>query len=87
LAWGLWWGKIWAPRGMRLAIVAFSAYYWLDSLFLADRTGSFAPSLPVNWSFAASLNGIGLWLVFWILSRPKSIEFFGERYERTSYDQ
>jgi hypothetical protein len=78
IAWGVWRGETWAPRVMRLAVLVYSGYYWLDRLFMANRTVWFEPVLPVNWLFAAGLNGFVFWLVYWTLSRPISKKFFGE---------
>lgn len=78
LAWGLWRGKTWAPRFMRLAVLIFSGYYWLDRLFLANRRAWLEPNFPVNWLFLIGLNFFGFGLVFWTLSRQTSKKFFGD---------
>jgi len=78
LAWGLWRGKTWARRGIHLAVFVVSGWYWIDRIFLADRSAGFGPSLPVNWSFAAVLNGIVILWVIWTLSRQKSKRYFGD---------
>ena len=79
LLWGLWRGKYWAPGFIRPAILVFSLYYWADRFLLAgyaDRN--------VNWPFALATNLIiGIW-IFWVLTRPKTKNFFGEMHERKS---
>lgn len=80
LAWGLWRGKIWASRLMRLAVFVFSAYYWLDRLWVANRGIGSTLSLPQNWLFVAVLNSIGIGLLLWVLSSPSVRSFFGEQH-------
>ncbi len=76
LAWGLWRGQSWVPRFARLALLIFSAYYWIDRFIRPGSTGRNS-----NWLFAVGLNVIILAWVFWRLSRPKVREYFGEIYE------
>ena len=75
--WGLWHGTVWAPRFIRLAVLVFALYAWLDRLLLAAY-----PERNTNWSYAASLTFLLLVWVFWILSRHKVRQFFGEVHEQ-----
>ena len=79
LAWGTWRGRIWALRWSWWALLAFSLYYWLDRLFMASY-----PGRNTNWPFSLGANLLVLAWSRWVLSRPKTRSFFGERYERGS---
>jgi hypothetical protein len=76
LLWGLWRGKTWAPRFIRLALLVFSLYYWGDRVLLSGYA-----ERNINWPFALVINLIiGIW-IFWILARPKTKSFFGDMNE------
>lgn len=77
LAWGLWRGYAGAPRAARLLALAFTGYFWLERIWLANPDGTMA-----NWPFSAAASAILLALVFWILARPGVKAFFGERDEQ-----
>jgi len=76
-AWRMWQGQLWS-RWFGLAfIVAFSAYYWIDRLFLPGYPGRNA-----NWMFSAGLN---LLVIAWsalTLTRPKVKRYFEATNER-----
>jgi len=79
LIWSLWLGKNWAPGYIRLYMLAFSLYYWADRFLLAGYTDR-----NDNWPFALAMNLIlGIWIL-WVLSRPRTKNFFGEMHERKS---
>ena len=85
---GLWKGKPWAPRWARGLAGVYTIYFWLERLFLYDRPAAAAllqPYLPNNWVFLVGLNLIGLVMVYWILVRPKTIEFFGDVHEQREH--
>lgn len=75
--WGLWCGRPWAPRITRFAALAFAFYYWLDRLLLAAY-----PQRSANWPFALGLTLALLAWTWWVFSRPKVKQFFGELHER-----
>jgi len=77
LTWGIWQGQSWAPLFTGLAMLTYSVYYWVDRLLMPGNTDRNS-----NWPFAASVNLLVLAWGFWILSRRKSRNFFGEMYER-----
>ena len=76
-AWRMGQGQAWA-RWFGLAyIVAFSAYYWIDRLFLPGY-----PGRNSNWAFSAGLN---LFLIVWsvfTLIQPKAKQFFEANNDR-----
>ncbi|MGD2156907.1 MAG: hypothetical protein PVG14_19570 [Anaerolineales bacterium] len=73
LTWGLWRGRTWAPRSLSLIAILYSAYYWLDRLFLA------VPKIwRPRWPFAVAATVILLVLTFWTLSRPGARAFFSK---------
>lgn len=76
-AWGLWFGKLWAKRGMQIAASAFALYYWTDHLFLVSD-----PLKGTNWPFTLGITILTTMLIFWTLSRPRARAFFGEINER-----
>ena len=73
LAWGLWRGARRAARLVPYAVMAYLLYVWLDRLLLRKDLES--ASLP----FALGLTSLLLFLVFWILSRPRAKYFFREK--------
>jgi hypothetical protein len=77
LAWGLWRNKGWALRSTGWALLAYSAYYWVDRLVLPSY-----PGRNSNWEFAAGMNLLILAWSFWTLSRQKQKVTLGEVYER-----
>ena len=82
LIWGLWRGKSWAPGFIRLAVLVFSLYYWADRVILSGYANRNA-----NWPFALAINLIvGIW-IFWVLTRPKTKNFFGDVHERKPENQ
>jgi hypothetical protein len=56
---GLWFYQRWAVIGTGIGAVLFTAWYWLDRLFLTPAAGS-----RVNVWFAVIINGVLLALVF-----------------------
>ena len=82
LLFGLWRGKIWAPRLMQAVALTYAMYYWLDHIFLVDHPVSGAEGakqalLPVNWPFAAGVTVVWLAFMAWTLSRPNVRAYFG----------
>jgi hypothetical protein len=70
LVWGLWLGRGWAVRGTQAAALAYSLYFWLDRIFIAEGPGR-------NWPFALAVNVFLLFIVFWVLSNRKAKAYFG----------
>jgi hypothetical protein len=70
LVWGLFLGRSWAPRLMKISAPLYVAAYWLDRLLVADRS-----AIASRWPFAVGLTLFLLSFTFWVLSRPK-VQFF-----------
>jgi hypothetical protein len=68
---GLILGRPWAVGLMRVAAIAYAAYYWLDRILIADRS-----VIANRWLFDLALTVSLLVAIFWVLSRPKSNRFF-----------
>ena len=84
LFWGIWRGLSWAIGFTRAVLLSYAAYYWLDRIFLAERVAVNAQGetfLPLNWPFAVTITAIILAVTVWILSRPDTKAFFGEKNE------
>jgi hypothetical protein len=74
LAWGLFFGKCWAPAlGGGLASV-YIAWYWLDRLVFASSDWALTtrPAMAV-------LSLLGLAVFLWLLRRPALRDFIRER--------
>ena len=71
LLWGLFLGRVWAPRLMRVAGLFYTFYYWLDRLLVANPA-----YINTRWPFALALNITLLLFAFWVLARPKTKLFF-----------
>ena len=77
LVWGLWRGKAWSTKALRVYSLLFTLYYWLEEWLIES-----SPLRNTNWPFLLSLTVVLLILVFWIISRPKVRNFIGEKNER-----
>ena len=73
LVWGLFLGRSWSTRLMKGAAICYALYYWLDRLWVANSS-----AISSRWPFALGLTIVLLSLTFWILSRPKSQQFFNQ---------
>ena len=71
LVWGLFLGRSWAPRLAQIIAPLYAAFYWLDRLFIADRS-----AISSRWPFAVGLTALLLISTFWVLSRPKVQHFY-----------
>ena len=76
LAWGIWKGESWAPRFLFAVLLVYSAYYWIDRLFLSGY-----PQRISNWPFALSVNLLILLWSVWVMTRQRTRYFFGEAHE------
>jgi hypothetical protein len=86
LFWSLWRGLSWAPRLVQAIMLTYAAYYWLDKVFLAERLAlspqeSVSAFLPLNWPFTITITALIFLVTVWVLSRPDTKAFFGERHE------
>ena len=82
LFWSLWRGLSWAVHLTRAMMLTYAAYYWLDRIFLSERMAGRPQGeifLPLNWPFAITITAIVLVVIVWILSRPATKAFFGEK--------
>lgn len=82
LAWGLLRGRPWAGRLAPAVFLIYSAYFWIERVFLPGDSQRNA-----NWLFAAGLNLILVAMCLWGTSRLRVKEYFKERYERKPEDQ
>ncbi len=73
LIWGLWRSHPEAPKAARIVALAYTVYYWLDRILLESVGGN-----HFNWPFTIGLTIVLLILIFWILSRTTSKDYFGE---------
>ena len=76
LAWGIWRGSRLAYQLSPVFLLIYSLYLWADRLLLAVY-----PERLDNWLFVAALNVLILAWSFWVLTRPKTMIFFGEKNE------
>jgi len=74
LVWGLWRGKSWAPRLLRIAAPLYTIYYWADRLFLA-----IPETWQPRWPFALGMTVFLLGFTFWVFARAKARAFFSKR--------
>lgn len=79
LIWGIWRGKMWAPRLLLATLLFYSIYYWLDRAFLPGY-----PQRNSNWPFAMGINLLILIWILWVMTRQKVKDFFGEAHERSN---
>lgn len=76
LAWGIFKGKGWAPFCARLGVLVYAGYFWLDRWLVQQSSERWA-----NWLFLLGMTVLlGGW-IFWVLSRPLSRSYFGERHD------
>lgn len=73
LAVGLFMGRLWSPAAARWGAVLYSAWYWIDSLWIAV-----SPIGVAARNSALALNVIGVAVLFAVLSRPKVRRYFRE---------
>ncbi len=69
--WGLWRGFAWAARFGLGYLLVFALYYWLDHIFVANRSVSL-----VNWPVTAALTVVGLAFSFWALRTRAGRNYF-----------
>jgi fucose 4-O-acetylase-like acetyltransferase len=74
LAWGLWWGKGWAPVASRIILLAFILYGWLDRILIANREVTM--SRDASWPFWAGFTLFIAILTYCLFSRPRTKAFF-----------
>ncbi|MGW8251537.1 MAG: hypothetical protein ACWGO1_12905 [Anaerolineales bacterium] len=74
LAAGLWLRRAWAVRATQLAALAYSLYFWVDRIFIAQGAGR-------NWLFVLAANLLFVFIVFWILSNRKAKAYFGAMHD------
>jgi len=73
ILWGLFTGKIWAPKVVGGFAVLYGLYFWVEQWLVKNN-----PLRMTNWSFYLAATIILLILVFWILSRKAVKAYFGE---------
>jgi hypothetical protein len=76
LAWGLWFGRRWA---FYLALVGFPLFlivFWLERFIIVNSIQRFS-----NGAFVTTILLVVIILLYLILFRPTSREFFGEKYD------
>lgn len=72
-AWGLWRKRVWVKKAVWAGAVAYPVAYWIDRLFLSR-----SPESKVNWVFSAGVTLFWLSLVFFTLSRRRTLEYLRE---------
>ncbi len=77
ILWALWIGKEWTPRVIKVYVVLFAIYYWLERWLVKTN-----PIMNTGWTAAAIITIFVIILVLWITSRPAMRKFFGENNER-----
>lgn len=73
LVWGLFLGRSWAYQLMKITAPIYALLYWLDRIMIADLS-----AIGSRWPFALGLTITLLAFTFWVISRPKTINFFGQ---------
>jgi len=68
-------GRPGAPLALRIISALFALIFWADRIFL--RVGENISNLV----FIGIATLIGIVIVFWLLSRPKSLVYFGDQNE------
>lgn len=75
IGWGLWSGKAWGWAGTLGGLLAYTAWYWFDRLFLQKP--------HANWPFVLIADIVFLLITFIILfSRTTRLFFERDAYER-----
>jgi len=70
---GLWFRQVWAFWLTIFAVILFTAWYWLDRVFLAGSVDA-----NINWIFAAVLNSVILVVLFSLIALVKEDVFQGK---------
>lgn len=74
LAAGLWFGNSWSGRLLKIVMLLYIAFYWIERIFIEQQTSGGS-----NWLFVLVVTLAGLVLVFWLLSRPAVSRYVGEK--------
>lgn len=73
--WGLWTGRIWAPRRAQTTLFVFLVYFWLDRLLLFHPYGpDGSDPARLFWGIASLLSA---GLMVWMTTNKKARVFFG----------
>lgn len=81
LALGIWRGSRLAYYLSPVALLGYSLYLWADRLLLSGYG-----ERQDNWTFVAILNIAILAWSLWVLTRPKTMAYFGEKHEQKPED-
>jgi len=73
----MWIGHRKAPAALRILVVTFALYYWIDQLLVMTNE-----IRSTNWWFLVLVTGILVVLVFLSLLPPAVKDFFGEQHEQ-----
>ena len=79
ILWGLWRGRPWASLGLRILVVVFAVFFWIDRLLVVNFPGE-----RVNWPFLLITNLVVWFIAFWVLTRKPVKQFFGDMHDRQS---
>lgn len=77
LAWSVWRGWRLAYYLSPVALLGYSLYVWTDRLVLSGYG-----ERQENWPFVLCLNILILAWSVWVLTRPRTMAFFGEKHEQ-----
>ena len=76
LIWGLWFRLSWAPNVTRMLSGFYILYYWVDRLFVADRSG-----LEASWPFSLVICLVLFLWILWLLNRRRIRNYFGASHD------
>lgn len=77
LTFGLWTGRGWALKALKVGVGLYFLYDWIDRLVITQLNAQ-----AINWLFILMIEGI---IFAWLLlnfSRPTVKQFFGEQHEQ-----
>jgi len=73
---GLWRGKVWLPKAILIATLAYIGFIWMDHWILSQTMFGRA-----NLPFLAVCTVLGVWFIWWTIFRSGGRNYFGERHE------
>lgn len=77
---GLWTGQSWARRAAVLMVIAYALYYAFDRLVFTHLVNPGEPFQSYNLPFCLAALALSGLIIYWIVSRPRAKEFFGEQH-------
>jgi len=71
LVWGFWKGKAWSRPAAMILSILYSLAFWIERIWIAEPEG-----LARRWPFNLFLTVVGIGLIFFVLNRKSSKEYF-----------